>query len=209
MDIPKVSTEYPIGTVVNLLKEHFNHDYHAYGASKLPVLAIYSLYQIMANEHARFKSKKLLPLKSHVTADVKAKSLGDVEVIDRNGDFFEVVEIKLGIPISYDIVETIYNEKIKPTKVNRYYILTSAEPFLVAEEKDNIAELVSQIREEHGCEIIINGLIPSIKYYLRLIGSTKDFLENYNENLKLEISTSSEIKEEHLQAWIRLLSKSK
>jgi len=207
MKIPRVSTGYPIGTVVNLLKEHFSGDYHSYGASKLPVLAIYSLYQIMVNELARFKSKKLLPLKSHVTADVKAGSLGDVEVVDENGDFFEVVEIKLGIPISYDMVETIYDEKIKSTKVNRYYVLTSAEPFLVEEEKDDIAELVSQIREDHGCEIIINGLIPSIKYYLRLIGSTKDFIDMYNESLKVEFSTSSEIKEEHLQAWIELLSK--
>jgi DNA (cytosine-5)-methyltransferase 1 len=207
MKIPKVSTGYPIGIIVDLLKEHFNGDYHSYGASKLPVLAIYSLYQIMINELARFKSKKLLPLKSHVTADVKAKSLGDVEIVDENGDFFEVVEIKLGISISYDMVDTIYDEKIKNTKVNRYYVLTSAEPFLVEEEKDDIAGLVYQIRKEHGCEIIINGLIPSIRYYLRLIGSTKDFLDKYNENLKLEINTSSEIKEEHLQAWIQLLGK--
>ncbi|MEM2111781.1 MAG: hypothetical protein QXX08_07885 [Candidatus Bathyarchaeia archaeon] len=78
---------------------------------------------------------------------------------------------------------------------------------MVEEEKDGILELVSQIREEHGCEIIVNGLILSIKYYLRLIGSTKGFLDKYNENLKLEISSSSKIKKEHLQAWIQLLGK--
>lgn len=205
MKIPKVSNEYPIETVVDLLKKHFNGDYHSYGASKLPVLAIYSLYQIMVNELARFKLKKLLPLKSHVTADVKAKSLGDVEVVDETGDFFEVVEIKLGKPINYDMIKTIYDEKIKSTKISRYYVLTSAEPFLVEKEKDDIAELVSRIHEEHGCEIIINGLIPSIRYYLRLIKSTKDFFNKYNENLKLELRTSSEIKEEHIQAWMQLL----
>ena len=205
--VPRISSGVPIELVVSLLTEHFNRPYHSYGASKLPVLVIYSLYQTMVTELVRFKSKKLLLLKSHVTADLKAKSLGDVEVIDEHGDFFEVVEIKFGIPISYDMVKIAYDEKIKSSSVNRYYFLTSAEPYINEDEKEDLTELIAQIRKDHGCEVILNGLIPSIKYYLRLIGSTRDFIERYSQNLKQEIATSSEIKKEHVEAWVELLKR--
>ena len=47
----------------------------------------------------KFENKKLLPLRSHISPDVKVRGVGDIEVVDEKGIYFEAVEIKHGIPI--------------------------------------------------------------------------------------------------------------
>lgn len=199
---PLVPVKVSIDLVVSCLKSHFFGSYSSHGASKLPVIAIYSLYQIMVKELDRYKNKELKALKSHLAADIRAGEIGDIEVVDEKNRFFEAVEIKLGKPITAEIVKDSY-EKIKSTYVNRYYLLTTADPF-IEEEKKDVRKVVEKIRKEHGCEVIVNGIISSIKYYLRLIGNPKHFIETYTENLKHDVSTGAEIKEEHLRAWLDL-----
>ena len=72
-------------------------------------------------------------------------------------------------------------------------------PFIKEDEKEEIETKINQIRREHGCEVI-NGIIASLKYYLRLI-SPSEFLKIYTENLKKD----KEVKEEHLKAWESIL----
>ncbi len=190
-----------IEKIVNLLKRHFSIGYGVAGASRLPVLAVYSAYEmLMAIE--RFESKTLLPLKSHTTADSKSGGIGDIEVLDKNGDFFEAVEIKHNIPISPGIIQVAY-EKFVQTPVCRYYLLTTAEPNV--EDIDSVGELVSEIHAQHGCEVIVNGILPSLKYYLRLLSNPKLFIERYSENLQLDFNQNTDIKEIHLRYWEDLL----
>ena len=151
----------------------------------------------------RYKGKTLSPLKSHTTSDIKSGGIGDIEVLDENKDFFEAVEIKHNIPISSDIVEGAY-QKFADTSVHRYYLLTTAEPNV--NDSETIDRLIQQIRRRHGCEVIVNGILPSLKYYLRLLSNPKLFLDCYSKNLQLDFNQNTDIKAIHLSYWNKLLN---
>jgi DNA (cytosine-5)-methyltransferase 1 len=114
------------------------------------------------------------------------------------------VEIKHNIPIDAVMVDDAY-KKFKHTPIKRYYLLTTAEPYMRSEEEWNVKILLGRIRKDHGCEVIVNGLMQSIKYYLRLIRSPKLFLNVYTHALKVDAEKASEIKEEHLKKWSQIL----
>ena len=192
-----------IEKIVDLLRHHFSRDYGVAGASRLPVVAVYSAYEMLM-EIQRYEGKTLSPLKSHTAADTKSHGIGDIEVLSGN-NFFEAVEIKHNISISLGIVEDAY-QKFKQISVSRYYLLTTAEPNV--EDIDSVNDFVSVIHRQHGCEVIVNGILPSLKYYLRLLSSPQLFLENYSKNLQLDFKQKAEIKETHLRYWETLLSPS-
>ena len=195
-----------IQKIVDLLSRHFSRDYGVAGASRLPVLAVYSAYELLM-EIQRYEGKTLSPLKSHTTADTKShgiRAIGDIEVLDGNS-FFEGVEIKHNIPISLGLVEDAY-QKFAQTPVSRYYLLTTASPNV--EDVDSVNNLVSEIHRQHGCEVIVNGILPSLKYYLRLLSNPQLFLEGYSRNLQLDFQQKAEIKETHLRYWEALLNPS-
>ena len=192
-----------IDDIINLLKYHFSRNYGGAGASRLPVLAVYTAYEMLMVLE-RYKGKTLLPLKSHTTADTKSHGIGDIEVIEENGDFFEAVEIKHNIPISSTIIENAHQKFIN-TSVRRYYLLTTAEPN-VADEPNAVDQLIQHIRRTHGCEVIVNGILRSLKYYLRLLSNPTQFLDSYSNNLQLDFSQSTDIKRSHLQYWNELLA---
>ena len=133
------SNAVTIGNIMSLLKYHFS--YRIAGASRLPVLAVYSAYEMLMTLE-RYESKTLSPLKSHTTSDLKSDGIGDIEVLDENGDFFEAVEIKHNIPISLNLVQDAY-QKFTETAVHRYYLLTTAEPNV--DDPEKVGRLVSQI----------------------------------------------------------------
>ena len=195
-----------IEKIVDLLSRHFSHDYGVAGASRLPVVAVYSAYEMLM-EIQRYEGKTLSPLKSHTASDTRShgiRAIGDIEVM-HNNSFFEGVEIKHNIPISLGLVEDAY-QKFAQTPVSRYYLLTTAEPNV--EDIDSVNDLVSEIHKQHGCEVIVNGILPSLKYYLRLLSSPQLFLQGYSRNLQLDFQQKAEIKETHLRYWEALLNPS-
>ena len=191
-----------IENIVNLLNYHFSYNYHIAGASRLPVLAIYSAYEVLMGIE-RYKGKTLSPLKSHTTSDIKSGGIGDIEVLDENQNFFEAVEIKHNIPISTILVRDAY-QKFAETSISRYYLLTTAEPNV--DDVDSVNLFVRRIRTLHGCEVIVNGILPSLKYYLRLLSDPKLFLDCYSKNLQLDFDQNTDIKEAHLRYWNELLN---
>jgi len=189
-----------IDNIIALLFEHFNRKYKARGASRLPVLAIYSVYQIVTKELKRFYGKILLPLEEHTSADSRSGMIGDIAVTNQDGIFFEGVEIKHKVPITKNMVFDSF-EKIKAYPISRYYLLTTAEPS--SNEPQAIKEYVKQIRETHGCQVIVNGVMPTLKYYLRLINNIDEFIGLYMKNIELD----SVITREHRVAWNELVKK--
>ena len=187
--------------IVNLLNYHFSFNYRVAGASRLPVLAVYSAYEMLMSIE-RYEGKTLPPLKSHTTSDSKSGGIGDIEVLDGNGEFFEAVEIKHNIQISSTLVQDAY-QKFAEIPICRYYLLTTAYPNV--DDPETVNPLIDQIRKRHGCEVIVNGILPSLKYYLRLLSAPKLFLDCYSKNLKLDFKQSTDIKEVHLRYWKELL----
>lgn len=150
----------------------------------------------------RYEGKTLSPLKSHTTSDIKSGGIGDIEVMDENGKFYEAVEIKHGIPISPALVEDAY-QKFVSTSVCRYYLLTTAEPNI--ENVISVEDLVNGIHAKHSCEVIVNGILPSLKYYLRLVSNPELFIKNYSKNLQEDYNKNTDVKEIHLRYWEDLL----
>ncbi len=188
-----------ITTIIEALDEHFRTKYDTHGGSKLPVLAFFAIYKNLIQEIGRYKNCTLARMGSHTASDRTSKSAGDIEIFKEN-TLFEAIEIKLDKAIDANIVR-IAIEKITRFNPDRYYILS----YVGIKEADKIEinSLIDKLQAEHGCQIIINGLLPTIKYYLRLIMSLEEFISNYN-NL---IENDTEIKKIHKEKWNELLQK--
>lgn len=189
----------PIATIVNLLTKHFESKYSAEGASRLPVLALYAAYQCLIQETKRFEGKELLVIESHTSADSRSGRIGDIDIVDSKNKAFEAVEVKHGIPITSQLVRDAF-EKFKTTQVNRYYLLSTANIDL--KEIDNINKEIERIKNIHGCHVIANGLTDSLKYYLRLLSDTSEFIAYY-VNL---IENDTALKYEHKKQWNIIIS---
>jgi DNA (cytosine-5)-methyltransferase 1 len=190
-----------ISNILSALEEHFLKRYGLSGGSKLPVLAIYAVYQSLINEVKRYENKILKKLGSHTASDLTSRSSGDIEIFDENNQLFESVEIKHDKLIDITMVRIAY-EKIIRFDPKRYYILSLKD--LKDSDLQEMKELIKKIREEHGCQVILNGVIPTLKYYLRLIP-----LENFITNYSHLVANDTELKLEHQQKWQELIEKLK
>lgn len=190
----------PISTIIDLLNKHFETKYVAEGASRLPVLALYAAYQCLVKELKRFENKILLPMESHTSADKRSGRIGDIDILDERERAFEAVEVKHGIPITAQLVKDAF-EKFKTTQVNRYYLLSTAN--ISGAEAEEIDREIERIKNIHGCQVIANGLLNTINYYLRTISKTSEFIENYVNSVEADKA----LKYEHKKQWNLIIAK--
>ncbi len=195
-------TTLSINSILELLDKHFNGSYKAEGVSRLPVLAIYAAYECLIHETKRFDKKQLLPIESHTSSDKSSGRVGDLDIIDEKKRVFEAVEVKHGISVTLRLVQDAF-EKFKTTPIDRYYILSTASPD--KDEYKKIEAEIQRIKNVHGCQLIVNGIMPTIKYYLRLLDKTSEFIEYY-VNL---IEDDKSLKFEHKERWNELISEMK
>jgi DNA (cytosine-5)-methyltransferase 1 len=187
-----------IDIIIDMLEKHFSMKL----ASRLPVVAIYTIYQILLENVKIYQDKRLLPLKGHTVSD-RHRGYADIEVYDISREPFEMVEVKHKIPIDKEMILDVLG-KIKDTPTKRYFILTTA-PQNFKGSKKGIFDLVHKIKVKFNKDLIPNGIIPSLKYYLRLIPDLQEFLEKYTENLSDEFKRSSDVKKFHLEEWKRII----
>lgn len=184
----------PIKTIVDYVDEHFGFPYKSSGAARLPVLAIYAAYECLIHELKRFHGKKLLKIESHTSADARSGRIGDIDILDEEDKPFEAVEVKHKIDISLQLVKDAFS-KFKSTQVERYYILSTSG--IKLSEKEKIYQFIESVRVSHGCQLVVNGVEDSLKYYLRLLESPSDFIEKYASLLEKDAA----IKFEHREKW--------
>ena len=188
-----------ITSIMSALEEHFLFNYGTHNGAKLPVLAFYSIYLSLITEVKRYENCTLKPLSSLTASDRTNKSAGDIEIF--NGDkIFEAIEIKLDKQIDKQIMQVVKNKVIK-WNPQRYYVLSVKG--IKEEDNEEITSIVKDIELQHGCQIIINGLIPTIKYYLRLITNLNDFINKYSEL----VGNDTELQVEHKKKWNELITK--
>ena len=182
----------PIDSVKMLIFKHLHHKYKN-NAPRLPQLAIFAIYKCILDKMLRFEGQKLEPLQRMKSADRKAGTVGDI-VVSKDGSPIEAVEIKFGKPIAIiDISEAI--EKVRAESVSRYYLLSTEGVSL--EDSELIAKKKSEFLKQNGCEIIVNGVIDTIGYYLRLLPNTTEFLSYYVELVESDEDTGYE----HRISW--------
>jgi len=194
-----------INSVLQMLEKHFSTDER--GTSRLPVIAIYSIYQQLFKQIKRYENKILRPLNVHTSAD--KHGYGDIEIWNKNNTPFEMVEIKHNISIDRNLVFDVA-KKTENTGIKRYYILTTAKNnFISQEEEDFMNKFILKIKKDTDLEIIANGIFTSLKYYLRFIDDYKEFIKNYTKNLIEDSKNSTEIKETHITVWKQILEEHK
>lgn len=189
---------FSINKIVQVLEKHFTYKYSCAGASRLPVLAIYAAYQCMMKEVERFNGKTLLPMESHNSADSQSGRIGDIDIWENNAAF-EGVEVKHEIKITDELVRHAY-EKFKIYPTDRYYLLTTA--YMDSADWDSINAEIEKISKIHGCQVIVNGVYSSIKYYLRMVKNPAEFIDYYVELLK----TDKTVKFAHKEKWNEIVS---
>ncbi len=69
--------------------------------------------------------------------------------------------------------------------------------------KGKINRIKKQIERETGCQLICNGLIKTMRYYLRLVAKPDDFIKLYS----IEIEKDKELKKVHKQVFNDLFNK--
>jgi DNA (cytosine-5)-methyltransferase 1 len=195
LSIPKTND---ILLIVDLFRRHFFHDYKASkGASRLPVLALYAIYLVLVDQLERFKNKELKKLEEHSAADSQTGAIGDIEVvIAGTKEVFEAIEVKHDIAITERIIQDAAS-KIMDKSVDRYYILTTHQ---ICEPNLELAKKISSIKSLYNCQLIVNGVIPSIKYYLRLMSEPNLIFPKYIDLL----AHDKAIKHEHREVWNKL-----
>lgn len=194
----------PIKDILDMLHEHFYYKYSSRGASILPVIAFYSIYECMIKYFDRFKNKKLDSLGSHSSSDMSSKETGDIVVRNKDtNDIYEVIEVKLDIKPTHLMVDYAYDKIKYNNNIQRYYILSTSKPDL--DEVDKIDNKIDDIYKEYGCQVIVNGIFDSLKYYLRLLTNSDEFLTCYSKNLQ----ANEELDYEHKIVWNRIVENRK
>lgn len=187
-----------ISKIMAALKIHFLTKYGTHNGAKLPVLAFHSIYTLLVKELSRYNDCYLSPLSSLTACDRTNKASGDIEIFTDDGNLFEAIEIKLDKQIDKQIMRVVA-EKVYKWNPKRYYILSVNG--IKSEDIDEINQIVFEIETKHGCQIIINGLLNTINYYLRLLENLDEFIEQYSK----EIENDKELQVEHKNKWNELL----
>jgi DNA (cytosine-5)-methyltransferase 1 len=184
-----------INIVMKMIETHFEEPL----SSRLPVIAMFTIYKELFKTTPRFKNKILLLLNVHTSAD--KHGYGDIETRDYNNNPFEILEIKHNIPIDRNMILDIV-KKSANTTIERYYILTTYQDCFINKDEENyINNLILKIKKESGLEIIANGIVNTLKYYLRFIEDYHEFIHTYTEELVKDARNSTEVKDSHIQAW--------
>ncbi len=201
----KVDKEFQkIGTLnINIILEMLQKHFAIKLSSRLPVIAIYSIYQILIPVLKRYENKKLVSLQVHTSSD--KHSFGDIEVYTKANKPFEIVEIKHNIPLDKYLIFDIV-KKTENTPIDRYYILTTFKSGFENEVTEkSVNEFIMQIKQSKGIDIIANGIITTLKYYLRFIDDYKQFVKAYTDNLIKDSKNSTEVKSFHIEKWTEIL----
>ena len=135
----------------------------------------------------------------HTTSDKTSKSSGDIEIAD-DKNLIESMEIKFNKDVDEHLMEIIY-DKIKKFNPQRYYILHTVK--ISKEIWQNLEKKIEQIRNEHGCQVVISNLYSSLSKYLRLIKNLDDYINLLSAN----ISSDKELKLIHKKTWKELIEK--
>ena len=194
-------TNLTVVETLRLIKSHFEYGYkNVAGASRLPNIAIYAAYKsIIDGNQARYKEKKLCELDSHTAADSSTGSIGDIQINNELNQPFEGLEIKAK-RLESSMIDVVYTKIQEHSTVERYYILSTYDDVGYDTIKE-ISKKINKIRSKHGCEVIVNGVYTTLKYFLRLTDN-KTFVHFYVE----QVEKDDALKYEHKLAWNEICS---
>lgn len=191
--------EIIIKNLIQLIISYSNINFKVSGAAKIPVLSIYTIYQILTKEVKRYQNLNLKEMGFHTTSDKTSKSSGDIEIFD-DKNLIESMEIKFNKDVDEHLMEIVY-DKIKKFNPQRYYILHTVK--ISKEIWKNLEKKIEKIRNEHGCQVVISNLYSTLSKYLRLINNIQDYINLLSSN----ITSDKELKLIHKRTWKEIIEK--
>ena len=162
------------------------------------MLALHAIVSVLVREVERYRGCKLLPLQAHTTADSRSDLIGDIIIVDAEESVFEAYEIKHNVRITSELINATFG-KLQTTPVQRFYILTT----YPHESYDEFEHEILRVAQSHGCQLIVNGVDRTLLYYLRLIGSTRSFIDAYVTHLESDSVVNFQLKER----WNQIVSR--
>ena len=189
----KRNNKFTVSEIINILKEVFFKKYNASGASKLPVIFFHLILENYIKDMGRYRNYTIKPLGSHTTSDRTSKSSGDIEIYEKSL-LIESYEIKMGHTINTHLINRAY-EKIKKFNPNRYFILSTD-----FDEKIKF-EIISKIRNDHGCELIVGDYFEFVEKYLILLNNLNTIIDEFSK----KISSDKELKIIHKKTWNEII----
>jgi DNA (cytosine-5)-methyltransferase 1 len=184
-----------IDSIIAFLEACFTYNYKEFGGSKLPVIAFHCIFQQLIDELKRYEGCTLNKLGSHTASDRTSKTAGDIEIF-KNKELIEAIEIKLDKPINADLMRQV-QQKIYKHNPKRYCVFSSGQVV----EAEAVKNIVNEIKENHGCQVIVNGVVPTLKYYLRLVISLQNFINSF----LTVVENDSELKPIHKTVIVELI----
>jgi len=83
-----------IEKIICFLDKCFNYPYKEHGGSKIPVIAVYSIFKILIEELELYKNCQLKPLGSHTASDKTSRTSGDIEILNTSHFLEKSIEVK-------------------------------------------------------------------------------------------------------------------
>lgn len=194
--------EARIEDIMRILTTHFKES-SGQGRSRLPVLALYAIYSELIDQLSRYKGMTLLPLEKHTTADLRSHSIGDIQV-NKSSSPFEGVEVKSDKSITAAMINEL-PRKFGGKAVSRYYILTTSPTCVLPEDETSVKKAIESVGRQTGCQVIANGLIRTLWYYLRLLEDPAPALSKYQKLLESDPDIRPDLK----SCWNRIAEKEK
>jgi DNA (cytosine-5)-methyltransferase 1 len=198
----KKSNLKSIKILINILKIFFNYNYQIGGASRLPVICVQTILQLL-HELTNSKSK-IGALESHTASDKKSHSLGDIDIY-LEAEVIISYEIKHNKSISLEMVKLV-KDKINDLSPKFYFILTTADKILDA-NKYEYDKITDEIMNESQTDVFLHNLYDFILHRLVIINDPNDFVSRFTENLVYDAEKFSNIKKTHLDYWTELIKK--
>lgn len=189
-----IGNDILIMDILGSLNDHFS----VTNSAHLPVIAIHSIYDMLIEQVSQYHGFTLRPLESHQASDLRTGAVGDIEIEDADGDVVEGVEVKHGLRIGLPILMTA-EEKILKSGLKRYYILTTHSSCNPSDP--DVDAIIRKVYKSHGCQIIPNGVYPTIRYYLRMMSNPSEFLRRYSDNL----AKRDDVTHDQVTRWIALV----
>lgn len=164
----------------------------------IPQLAVIAIYQCLIQETKRFQGKSIWPLEEVFSSRIREQRILDFEVLSPDGKLFERVVVHHRVPITLNLLKVSENA-FRTKSPDRVYLLsTIGTP---AGKMSKITLEAERIKSAHGFEVIVDGVLPTIEYYLRILDNTQGFIECYMNLLENDKS----VKFEHKQRWNELI----
>lgn len=128
----------------------------------------------------RYQDKFLLPLRGPEGLTHGFVGVGGIALSDKNGGLFECIQI-VGVLLTPALIKEAFL-KVSHHTPRRFCLLTTASVY--NDHREALRRTCDSLYQTSGCEVIVDGLMPTLDYGIRLLPEAAHFLAAYSKALR-------------------------